>query len=108
MTRDEQIIALRTEGVTMREIGKRLGVTKAVCCSVIHRKAPDLKDPSRFRGAEPRTLYQRCDALHAQMDAVLAATKDVPGLRIKGTGYQVPTMTWAFPRSLTRGMAHGN
>ena len=102
MTRNEQIIALRQEGLTMREIGDRLGVSKAVACGVIDRHAPELKDPSLFRGPEPRTLYQRCDALHARMDAILAETKDIPRVPV-GKG-QTGTPSWGFPRPFSRGV----
>jgi hypothetical protein len=97
--RSQSIIALRkTTDLSMRQIARQLGLSKNVVQGVLQREASELVTP---RDGEPRTLHDRCDALHAKMDAVLAVTKGVPGLTIKGKSNLLPN-TW------TRGMLHGD
>ena len=98
--RQKQIIELRkTTTLSFREIGHRLRVSKNVVQGVITREAAELVTP---KGGEPRTLFQRCDELHARMDAVLAECKGIPRIAIGKN--QLPAQTWGLPRTLARGM----
>lgn len=85
----KKIIELRkTTDLSLTKIGEQLKVTKNVVQGVICREAPEL---TKSMTKASRTLFDRCDALHARMNAVLAEC-DKPGLRIPGSGNQYPNI----------------
>ena len=55
-------------GKSQGAVAKQLGVTKNVVAGVWRRLG---------YGPEPTTLYGRCDAMHAKLDAVLKATMGI-------------------------------
>ena len=79
--RNRQIIALYAEGgLSMSEVGQRLGVSKGVVNGVITREASELIDPKDLQ--PHRTLFDRLDALHSVIDAVLAEGRQVPRVKV--------------------------
>ncbi len=66
------LAALLAEGVSYRDIGRRLGCSK---CAAVGKARRLGINPGGAAGPEPRTLRDRMDALHAKLDAVLAATR---------------------------------
>ena len=68
----EEALALIDGGLSQKKVASRFGVSKNVVASLWHR----FGDPQP-RASEATTLFDRCDALHAKMDAVLAATVGV-------------------------------
>lgn len=71
--RDTRVIRLRESGLTMSQIARECGVTKNTVIGIVHRHARHLVDESRPSSPPPRTLWDRMQALHDEMDAVLAA-----------------------------------
>jgi hypothetical protein len=61
------------EGLSGGEIGIRLGLTKNTIAGMAHRGEWMARGPRSL----PTTVFQRCDALHAKLDAVLAETVGV-------------------------------
>jgi len=61
-------------GATADTIAKRFSVTKNAVSGMAHRGLwlPHGKVSSYRYGHESTTLFDRCDALHAKLDAVLA------------------------------------
>jgi transcriptional regulator with XRE-family HTH domain len=61
-------------GMSQREVAERSGVTKNTISGLWARHG----EPTRKqREATPGTLFTRCDALHTELDAVLAETVGV-------------------------------
>lgn len=56
------------------EIAKAIGITKNTIIGMAHRGSWVRRGPYQ---RVPTTLFERCDALHARLDAVLRATKGV-------------------------------
>ena len=89
---DEQELALDLirSGKSRAHVARAFGVTKNVMSGLWARHGNPVAKNTR----EPTTLRQRLDAIHARMDAVLAAT-NVP--RIPNRPPE--TKTWVSPRS---------
>ena len=68
-----RVLEMLRSGETQDAVANRLGVTKNTIAGVWHRRG----EPVHQSGIEPTTLYDRCDAMHAKLDAVLAATMGV-------------------------------
>lgn len=68
-----EILSLLDGGMTQRAVADRLGITKNVVAGIWARACRGVPF-----GPAPPTLFTRCAALHAKLDAVLAATRDVP------------------------------
>ncbi len=74
--RDARIIALKHQELTSTQIAAAVGCTRNVVISVLHRYAPELTKSRGLVAEKPiRTLFDRCDELHARMDRVLAETR---------------------------------
>ncbi len=68
----DRALDMLREGKTQVQVALRLGVTKNTIAGVWKRAGM-----GEARGPDPSTLLQRCAALHAKMDAVLAETRGV-------------------------------
>lgn len=66
------------EGLTAAEIGERVGLSKNAVIGIGYRAGWPLRHASASKASQPTTVFDRCDALDAKLDAVLAATADVP------------------------------
>ncbi len=67
-------IAMVKAGLSQKAVAAHYGVTKNTIAGIWSRHgSPEYKP----RGADPTTLWTRCDAMHAQLDAVLAANAGV-------------------------------
>lgn len=67
----EEVIDMLRSGAGQKEIAELFGVSKNVIVGVWARHG----EPQHRR--EPTSIGQRLDALHAQLDRVLAETRDV-------------------------------
>ena len=65
----DEAIALIAGGLSQKQVATRYGVTKNVIASLWYR----LGDPQP-RPSDATTMFERLDALHARMNAVLAET----------------------------------
>ena len=75
----DEALGMIAGGARQTEVAKRFGVTKNVIAGLWSRHG----DPTPL--SEPSTLEERCAALHARMDAVLAETMGV-GKIVEGGG----------------------
>ncbi len=69
----DQALTMMRSGMSQQATADQIGVTKNVIAGIWKRWG----DPVRMPEFGPSTLFERCDALHAQMDAVLAETLGV-------------------------------
>ena len=67
----DQALDMLRSGMTQQATADQIGVSKNIIAGIWNRQG----DPVAMRDAA--TLFARCDALHAQMDAVLAETLGV-------------------------------
>ena len=63
-------LAMLESGLSQKEVARRLGVSKNTIAGLWHRHGSP-------KGPAKTTMAERLDALHARLDAVLAATLGV-------------------------------
>ena len=63
-------LAMLKSGLSQKEVARRLGVSKNTIAGLWHRHGSP-------KGPAKTTMAERLDALHARLDAVLAATLGV-------------------------------
>jgi hypothetical protein len=66
---------LYAAGMTTNDIAEQFDLTKNAIIGIINRHHPDLVETKDDRPV--RNVFDRCDALHARMDAVLAETRGI-------------------------------
>lgn len=79
---------LLAAGLSMSQVGARFGVSKSVIKGVAARRGWETSPPTHE--APIRTTADRLDALHAKMDAVVAATRGIPRVKPEGRVMRVP------------------
>ena len=71
ITQQGKALALLRSGVTQQAVAEQLGVSKNTIAGLWARRGEPVHRP------DPTTLFERCDALHRKLDAVLAETVGV-------------------------------